>query len=63
MWRGTKRWADWVRNDLLPLTRARRGGWTVHVRYEAADDNYRMQTIILGIVQSVPFTMRRISGT
>jgi mono/diheme cytochrome c family protein len=29
------------------------------VRYEAADDNYRMQTIILGIVQSVPFTMRR----
>lgn len=29
------------------------------VRYEAAADNYRMQTIILGIVQSVPFTMRR----
>ncbi len=29
------------------------------VRYEAANDNYRMQTIILGIVQSVPFTMRR----
>jgi hypothetical protein len=29
------------------------------VRDEAADDNYRMQTIILGIVQSVPFTMRR----
>jgi hypothetical protein len=29
------------------------------VRDQAADDNYRMQTIILGIVQSVPFTMRR----
>src|SRR3954471_11367777 len=29
------------------------------VRSEAANDNYRMQTIILGIVQSVPFTMRR----
>ena len=29
------------------------------VRYAAADDNYRMQTIILGIVESVPFTMRR----
>ncbi len=33
------------------------------VRYEAADDNYRMQTIILGIVQSVPFTMRRTPET
>ena len=29
------------------------------VRDLAAKDNYRMQTIILGIVQSVPFTMRR----
>jgi mono/diheme cytochrome c family protein len=29
------------------------------VRDQAAGDNYRMQTIILGIVQSVPFTMRR----
>ena len=31
------------------------------VRAEAAKDDYRMQTIILGIVQSVPFTMRRTS--
>ena len=30
-----------------------------NVRYQAAKDDYRMQTIILGIVQSVPFTMRR----
>ncbi len=29
------------------------------VRYAAAKDGYRMQTIILGIVQSVPFAMRR----
>ncbi len=29
------------------------------VRYQAAKDDYRMQTIILGIVQSVPFQMRR----
>jgi hypothetical protein len=29
------------------------------VRYQAAKDDYRMQTIILGIVQSVPFSMRR----
>ncbi|HEY1877301.1 MAG TPA: DUF1592 domain-containing protein, partial [Rhizomicrobium sp.] len=29
------------------------------VRTQAAKDDYRMQTIILGIVQSVPFTMRR----
>jgi hypothetical protein len=29
------------------------------VRAQAAKDDYRMQTIILGIVQSVPFQMRR----
>jgi mono/diheme cytochrome c family protein len=33
------------------------------VRYQAAKDDYRMQTIILGIVQSVPFTMRRTPET
>ncbi|HVW73428.1 MAG TPA: DUF1592 domain-containing protein, partial [Rhizomicrobium sp.] len=33
------------------------------VRYQAAKDNYRMQTIILGIVESVPFTMRRTPTT
>jgi mono/diheme cytochrome c family protein len=33
------------------------------VRYQAAKDDYRMQTIILGIVQSVPFTMRRTPQT
>jgi len=33
------------------------------VRYQAAKDDYRMQTIILGIVQSVPFTMRRTPAT
>jgi len=29
------------------------------IRTNAAKDNYRIQDIILGIVQSVPFTMRR----
>jgi hypothetical protein len=29
------------------------------VRYAAASDDYRMNTIIMGIVQSVPFAMRR----
>jgi mono/diheme cytochrome c family protein len=33
------------------------------VRAEAANDDYRMQSIILGIVQSVPFTMRRTPQT
>ena len=33
------------------------------VRYGAARDNYRMQSIILGIVQSVPFVMRRTTDT
>ena len=33
------------------------------VRYQASKDDYRMQTIILGIVQSVPFSMRRTPQT
>ena len=33
------------------------------VRNLAAKDDYRMQTIILGIVQSVPFSMRRTPET
>ena len=33
------------------------------VRYQAAKYDYRMQTIILGIVESVPFTMRRTPTT
>jgi hypothetical protein len=33
------------------------------VRYAAAKDDYRMQTIIMGIVQSVPFVMRRTPDT
>jgi hypothetical protein len=36
MWRWARRWADWVRNDLLALARARRGGVAVSVGYEAA---------------------------
>ena len=34
-----------------------------NVRYAAAKDGYRMQSIILGIVQSVPFSMRRTPQT
>jgi len=33
------------------------------VRDQAAKDDYRMQTIILGIVESVPFSMRRTPET
>jgi hypothetical protein len=29
------------------------------IRADAAKDDYRMNSIIMGIVQSVPFTMRR----
>jgi len=35
MWRWMRRWVDWVRNDLLPVTRTRRGGYAVSVHYEA----------------------------
>ena len=33
------------------------------VRYAAAKDNYRMRTVIMGIIQSVPFSMRRTPQT
>jgi hypothetical protein len=33
------------------------------VRYQAARDDYRMNSIIMGIVQSVPFAMRRTPET
>jgi mono/diheme cytochrome c family protein len=33
------------------------------VRYQASQDGYHMQSIILGIVQSVPFSMRRTPET
>jgi hypothetical protein len=33
------------------------------VRFQAAKDDYRMQSVILGIVQSVPFMMRRTPQT
>jgi len=33
------------------------------VRYAAAKDDYRMQSIIMGIVQSIPFVMRRTPDT
>jgi len=33
------------------------------VRYSAVKDDYRMQSIIMGIVQSVPFVMRRTPDT
>lgn len=33
------------------------------VRYKAVNDDYRMQSIILGIVQSVPFSMRKTPQT
>ncbi|HKY19044.1 MAG TPA: DUF1592 domain-containing protein [Rhizomicrobium sp.] len=33
------------------------------VRYQAVNDDYRMQSIILGIVQSVPFSMRKTPQT
>jgi hypothetical protein len=33
------------------------------VRYAAAKDDYKMQSIIMGIVQSVPFVMRRTPET
>src|SRR5262245_20325389 len=45
MWRWMKRWADWLRNDLLPLTRIKRGGYAVSVRYDAAARAHHEQPV------------------
>jgi hypothetical protein len=36
MWPWIKHWLDWVRSDVLPLTRIRPHGVAVHARYEKA---------------------------
>jgi len=40
MWRWIKRWADWLRNDRLPLSRVRRGGSSIHIRYDADGESH-----------------------
>ncbi len=66
MWRWAKRWADWVRNDLIPLARARRGGYTVHVRYETSGQTHTelpvpwtAEAVIVEVVFRLPPAGRR----
>ena len=40
MWRSIKRWADWLRNDLIPFRQVRRGGYSVHVHYDAMGQSH-----------------------
>ncbi len=40
-----KHWADWVRNEWIPLSRTRRGGIACHVSHEAGGRSYSHQPI------------------
>jgi hypothetical protein len=66
MWRWAKRWIDWLRNDLVPLVRLRRGGCTVHVRYEAASGSHAelpipwsADAVVVEVLLRLPHAARR----
>jgi hypothetical protein len=66
MWRWAKRWVDWVRNDLVPLARVRRGGHAVHVRYDAAGRSHAelpvpwsADAVVVEVVLRLPHAARR----
>lgn len=66
MWRWAKRWIDWVRNDLVPLSRVRRGGHAVHVRYDAGGQSHQnlpvpwtADTVTVEVQLRLPVAARR----
>jgi len=66
MWRWAKRWIDWVRDDLFPLVRTRRTGFTVRVAYESAGQLYTEQpvpwaadAVVVEVVLRLPLAARR----
>jgi len=68
MWRLIKRWIDWVRDELLPLVRTRRSGFTVHVGYEACGLTHpeppvpwSADAVVVGVVLRLPLAARRKS--
>jgi len=68
MWRWIKRWADWLRNDQLPLSRIRRGGSSVAIRHESAGGSsselpvpWSAETVIIEVQFRLPTSARRRS--
>ncbi|MCE9561721.1 MAG: hypothetical protein K8U57_06660 [Planctomycetes bacterium] len=66
MWRWAKRWIDWVRDDLFPLVRTRRTGFTVRVSYESAGQLHTEQpvpwaadAVVVEVVLRLPLAARR----
>jgi hypothetical protein len=66
MRRWARRWADWVRDDIFPLARVRRGGWAVHVRHEAGGQSHAApavpwsaEAVTVEVVLRLPPSARR----
>ncbi|MBA4067288.1 MAG: hypothetical protein C0501_26985, partial [Isosphaera sp.] len=66
MWRWARRWADWVRDDIFPLARVRRGGCAVHVRHEAGGQSHAAaavpwsaEAVTVEVVLRLPPSARR----
>lgn len=66
MWRWVKRWADWVRNDVLALARVRRGGFDARVGFEAggaehlaAPVPWTADAVVVEITLRLPSAARR----
>lgn len=66
MWRWMKRWIDWVLDELLPLVRTRRSGFTAHVGYDANGQTHvgvpvpwSADATVVEIVLRLPLAARR----
>ncbi|MBA4187246.1 MAG: hypothetical protein C0467_04425 [Planctomycetaceae bacterium] len=68
MWRSMRRWIDWVLDELLPLVRTRRSGFTVHVGYDAGGQTHAQvpvpwsaEAVVVEVVLRLPLVARRKS--
>ena len=66
MWRSMRRWIDWVLDELLPLVRTRRSGFTVHLGYDAGGQTHMEQPVpwsadaaVVEVVLRLPLAARR----
>ncbi|HSQ56265.1 MAG TPA: hypothetical protein VLM40_11045, partial [Gemmata sp.] len=66
MWRWLKHWIDWLRNEFIPLSRLRRTGYAVHVRYEQAGGPHTdlpipwtADAVLVELVLRLPYAARR----
>jgi hypothetical protein len=66
MWHSIKRWIDWLRNDALPLTRARQSGYEVFFQYQVGVQTHHdlpipwtAETVTLEVQLNLPSSARK----